>query len=138
MAVNWPIEPCPDVKYASITYRVHNARFPIALKSLASRCRQRIDRQCGGRILPSRPITMIMPFAAGGPSDVIARIIADANARITRPTHHCRGCAQRVGPPRCRRAVRAAPMDIRLALAPGRRTSSTAPSFTFRTIYGRF
>src|SRR5436309_10058287 len=26
---------------------------------------------------PARPITMIMPFAAGGPSDVIARIIAD-------------------------------------------------------------
>jgi tripartite-type tricarboxylate transporter receptor subunit TctC len=26
---------------------------------------------------PSHPITMIMPFAAGGPSDVIARIIAD-------------------------------------------------------------
>ncbi len=26
---------------------------------------------------PSRPITMIVPFAAGGPSDVIARIIAD-------------------------------------------------------------
>src|SRR5579871_793163 len=26
---------------------------------------------------PVRPVTMIMPFAAGGPSDVIARIVAD-------------------------------------------------------------
>jgi tripartite-type tricarboxylate transporter receptor subunit TctC len=26
---------------------------------------------------PSRPITMIVPFAAGGPSDVIGRIVAD-------------------------------------------------------------
>src|SRR5262245_6600908 len=26
---------------------------------------------------PSRPITMVVPFAAGGPSDVIGRIMAD-------------------------------------------------------------
>ena len=26
---------------------------------------------------PSRPITVIVPFPAGGPSDVVARIVAD-------------------------------------------------------------
>src|ERR687894_1815935 len=30
---------------------------------------------------PTRPITMIVPFAAGGPSDVIARIVSDDMSR---------------------------------------------------------
>src|ERR1700744_2024779 len=30
---------------------------------------------------PSRPITMIVPFAAGGPTDTIARVIADRMGR---------------------------------------------------------
>src|SRR4028119_678807 len=30
---------------------------------------------------PQRPITMVVPFAAGGPTDVIARIVGDHMAR---------------------------------------------------------
>src|SRR5579864_4372031 len=30
---------------------------------------------------PSRPITMIVPFSAGGPTDVTARIVADHMSR---------------------------------------------------------
>lgn len=35
----------------------------------------------GATDFPARPITMIVPFSAGGPTDVIARIIADPMAR---------------------------------------------------------
>ncbi|MFC6050106.1 tripartite tricarboxylate transporter substrate binding protein BugD, partial [Methylobacterium hispanicum] len=30
---------------------------------------------------PQRPITMIVPFAAGGPTDVVARIVAEPMSR---------------------------------------------------------
>ena len=30
---------------------------------------------------PTRPITMIVPFAAGGPTDVVARIVTDHMSR---------------------------------------------------------
>ena len=30
---------------------------------------------------PSRPITMIVPFAAGGPTDAVARVISDVMTR---------------------------------------------------------
>ncbi|HEY0567616.1 MAG TPA: tripartite tricarboxylate transporter substrate binding protein BugD, partial [Xanthobacteraceae bacterium] len=29
------------------------------------------------QVYPSRQITMVVPFAAGGPSDVVARILVD-------------------------------------------------------------
>src|SRR5262252_505065 len=35
----------------------------------------------GAQIYPSRPVTMIVPFAAGGPSDVAARIVSEHMSR---------------------------------------------------------
>ena len=31
---------------------------------------------------PSRPITMVLPFAAGGPTDTLARIIKAAGIKV--------------------------------------------------------
>ena len=36
-----------------------------------------MSRLAAARDYPSRPITMVVPFGAGGPSDVIARILAE-------------------------------------------------------------
>jgi len=37
---------------------------------------------------PSRPITMVVPYSAGGPTDTIARIMGRAHAWPARPDHH--------------------------------------------------
>jgi len=41
-----------------------------------------ISRAATAQAYPSRPITMIVPFAAGGPSDTIARILAENMRRF--------------------------------------------------------
>src|SRR5215813_3947997 len=41
-----------------------------------------VSRAATAQAYPSRPITMIVPFAAGGPSDTIARILAENMRRF--------------------------------------------------------
>ena len=38
---------------------------------------------------PNRPLTMVVPFAAGGPVDVLGRILAQGFARQRPPAIHC-------------------------------------------------
>jgi tripartite-type tricarboxylate transporter receptor subunit TctC len=65
---------------------------------------------------PSRPITMIVPFAAGGPSDVLARIFADRmRVSLSQPVviENVTSASGLVG---VARAVRAAPDGYTLGL----------------------
>src|SRR5262249_60941550 len=34
-------------------------------------------RSAGAQVFPSRPITIIVPFAAGGPTDTLARVLGE-------------------------------------------------------------
>src|SRR3954452_9563453 len=58
---------------------------------------------------PRRPITLIVPFAAGGPTDVIARIAADNMTRTLGQPVIIENIVGAGGTPAATRAPRAAP-----------------------------
>src|ERR1700681_3020239 len=40
-----------------------------------------VSRVARAQVYPTRPVTMIVPFAAGGPSDVAARVVSEHMSR---------------------------------------------------------
>ena len=77
---------------------------------------------------PSRSITLAMPFAAGGPGDTLARILAEHMKDSLGQTvivENVTGAAGSIG---AGRVARAAPDGYTLISATGRRMSSTALS----------
>jgi tripartite-type tricarboxylate transporter receptor subunit TctC len=59
-----------------------------------------VPRVAWGQGYPSRPITMIVPYAAGGPTDVIGRIVAEGmSAALAQPiiVENVSGAAGNVG-----------------------------------------
>ena len=79
----------------------------------------------GAQTYPSRPITMIAPFPAGGPSDALARILSEPlRAALGQPIviENVAGAGGNIG---VGRLARAAPTATRSASASGAPTSST-------------
>jgi tripartite-type tricarboxylate transporter receptor subunit TctC len=51
-----------------------------------------LSRIAKAQAYPTRPITMIVPFPAGGTTDVVGRIVADRMSMYLE--RRCRWCAQ--------------------------------------------
>src|ERR1700674_3328252 len=67
-----------------------------------------VSRSARAQAYPSRPITMVVPFAAGGPSDVIGRIFAERiRASLGQPViiENVAGAGGSIGTGRVARAV---------------------------------
>ena len=76
-----------------------------------------------GQTYPSRPITMIVPFSAGGPTDTLARIVAERmRSALGHPIviENVTGAGGTIG---VGRAARAAPDGYSMASVPGTPTS---------------
>src|SRR5262249_48993742 len=61
----------PDRSRISKEFPMRKVVFGALLAALAS-----IAGPAGAQDFPTRPLTMIIPFAAGGPTDVLGRIVA--------------------------------------------------------------
>ena len=80
--------------------------------SCSGSCSTRLCRSCSVRGLlvsggtasaqdfPNRPMTMVIPFAAGGPTDVLGRVRGAADERNPRPAGGGRECRRRRRPDR--------------------------------------
>ena len=85
---------------------------------------------------PARPVTLVVPFAPGGPVDVLARIMAERmKTSLGQPVivENVAGAAGSLG---VGRVARAAPDGYTLSIGPGyARTSSTRRSTRCHTTW---
>src|SRR5215470_2516751 len=81
----------------------HTILFSLAVVALAAH-----SEPTSAQVYPSRPITMVVPLAAGGPLDTIARILAEPmRASLGQPVivENVTGAAGTVGTGRVARAA---------------------------------
>jgi tripartite-type tricarboxylate transporter receptor subunit TctC len=96
-----------------------------------------LSRLVWAQSYPSRPITIVVPFAAGGGTDVVGRIIAERlRVSLGQPViiENVTGANGSIGAV-ASRALH--PMATRSSTTPGIRTSRTAPSTRFNMKYRR-
>jgi tripartite-type tricarboxylate transporter receptor subunit TctC len=61
----------------------------IILAALAIAATFGVAESAAAKNYPSRPIALIVPFSAGGPTDTIARIVGERMAQIARSIRGC-------------------------------------------------
>ena len=89
----------------------------IALAMLAAITVSGLAGSAAAQPYPSRPITLIVPFAAGGPTDTIARIVGDRMAQALAQPVIIENVAGAAGTIAFSRVARAAPDGYTLGLA---------------------
>jgi len=77
---------------------------------------------------PTRPVTMIVPFAAGGPADVFARIVAERMQRSLGQSVVIENVAGAAGSVGAGRVARATPDGYTLLIGPGLSTNVINPA----------
>src|SRR5262245_65239795 len=82
---------------------------------------------------PNKPITMVVPFSAGGPTDTIARLLGERMSRTLGQTVLVENTAGAAGSIAFGRVARATPDGYLVGIATLAPTSSTARSTTCNT-----
>ena len=77
--VGWTPAPDRSKRRRSTLLRIAAARLPIAIAAIAVLASTAVQAQSD---YPSRPLHMIIPFAAGGPTDIVGRIMAAKMAEL--------------------------------------------------------
>src|SRR5215510_12971763 len=81
----------------------------MTLKGLAIALFALVATGAGAQTFPSRPVVLVVPFAAGGPTDTIARILAERMGRALGQTVVVENTTGAGGSIAVGRVVRAAP-----------------------------